>query len=131
MDPILLLVVEDDHVVQQMLISELTDAGFEVVTASNGNQAIRQLEDKAARLRAIITDIRLGTGPDGWEVARRARELIPDVPAVYVTGDSAGEWSSKGVPKSIILVKPFSPTQLATAVATLLNEADMNRAAQV
>ena len=128
MDTILLLVVEDDHIVQEMLHTELTDAGFKVITASSGNQAIKQLEDKAAKPRAIITDIRLGTGPDGWEVARRARELIPDIPVVYATGDSAGEWPSKGVPKSSVIVKPFSPAQLTTAVSTLLNEADTNRA---
>jgi DNA-binding response OmpR family regulator len=126
-DAILLLLVEDDHGVQQMLHTELTDAGFQVIVVSNGTQAITQLEEKAAQLRAIITDIRLGTGPDGWEVARRARELIPDMPVVYVTGDSADEWSSKGVPKSVVIVKPFSPAQLTTAVSTLLNEADTNR----
>lgn len=126
MEAVFLLVVEDDHGVQQMLHTELTDAGFQVITASNGTQAIMQLEGKAAQLRAIITDIRLGTGPDGWEVARHARELIPDIPVVYATGDSADEWSSKGVPKSVVILKPFSPAQLTTAVSTLLNAADTN-----
>ena len=130
-DTILLLIVEDDGIVQQMLHTELTDAGFTVIAASDGNQAIRQLRDKATRLRAVITDIRLGTGPDGWDVARRARELTPDMPVVYATGDSADDWSSKGVPNSIVLVKPFSPSQLTTAVSTLLNEADTNRAGSV
>ena len=128
MDAIFLLLVEDDAGVQEILHAELTDAGFKVIVVSGGTQAIMQLEDAAARLRAIITDIRLGAGPDGWEVARRARELFPDIPVVYATGDSAAEWSSKGVPKSVLIVKPFAPSQLITAVSTLLNEADTNRA---
>jgi hypothetical protein len=39
-----------------------------------------------------------------------------------MTGDSAAEWASHGVPKSILLTKPFAPAQLLTAVSQLLNE---------
>jgi DNA-binding response OmpR family regulator len=60
---------------------------------------------------------------DGWEVARRAREISPAFPIVYMSGASAGDWTSKGVPHSIMLAKPFAPAQLVTAVAQLLNVA--------
>jgi len=43
------------------------------------------------------------------------------MPIVYMTGDSADEWPSKGVPNSILLTKPFAPAQLVTAVSQLLN----------
>jgi len=119
----LLLLVEDEHLVQEMLEHVLTDAGFEVFLAVNGQQALAELEAGAARFKAVITDIRLGGGPDGWAVAHRARELVPTMPIVYMSGDSAHEWASKGVPNSVILAKPFAPAQIITAVATLLNEA--------
>jgi len=38
-----------------------------------------------------------------------------------MTGDSADEWASKGVPNSILITKPFAPVQLVTAVSRLLN----------
>jgi hypothetical protein len=38
-----------------------------------------------------------------------------------MSGDSAEEWASKGVPNSIMLSKPFAPAQLSTAVSQLLN----------
>jgi hypothetical protein len=38
-----------------------------------------------------------------------------------VSGDSAEDWGSKGVPNSIMLAKPFAPAQLVTAVSQLLN----------
>jgi hypothetical protein len=38
-----------------------------------------------------------------------------------MSGDSAEEWSSKGVPHSIMLPKPFAPAQLVTAVYQLIN----------
>jgi CheY-like chemotaxis protein len=58
---------------------------------------------------------------DGWEVAKHARELDPEFPVIYMSGDSASDWGSKGVPNSIMLSKPFAPAQLLTAVSQLLN----------
>ncbi len=68
-----------------------------------------------------MTDINLRGRLDGWEVAQRAREMDPYFPVVYISGASAGEWPSKGVPNSIMLEKPFAPAQLITAIANLLN----------
>jgi DNA-binding response OmpR family regulator len=120
--PILLL-VEDDAGIQPILEDALTEAGFEVVTADNGTAAIAELNADGARFKAVITDIRLGKGPSGWEVGHRAREIVSGIPVIYVSGDSAHEWSANGVPESIMLQKPFAIAQLITAVTTLLNNA--------
>lgn len=53
------------------------------------------------------------------QVAKHARELDPEFPVVYMSGDSAADWASKGVPNSIRLSKPFAPAQLVTAVFSL------------
>jgi CheY-like chemotaxis protein len=58
---------------------------------------------------------------DGWEVARRVREKEPFLPVVYVTGSSAEEWASNGVPESVLVPKPFAPAQLIATLSTLLN----------
>jgi hypothetical protein len=50
-----------------------------------------------------------------------AREINPSFPVVYMSGDSAEDWASQGVPNSIMLSKPFAPAQLVTAVSQLLN----------
>jgi len=120
--PILLL-VEDEVLIQEMLDTELTEAGFEVAVVSNGTQALAELNADVTRFRAIITDIRLGAGPRGWDVAHRARELVLTMPIVYISGDSAHEWASKGVPNSVMVSKPFASAQVITAVSTLLNHA--------
>src|SRR3954464_16012711 len=119
-----LFLVEDDNLVRDLLEASLTEAGFQVVEVSDGTQALAQFQADVARFRALITDIRLGAGPDGWAVARRARELVPAMPVVYMSGDSSQEWSSKGVPNSLMVAKPFAPAQIITAVSTLLNAAD-------
>jgi CheY-like chemotaxis protein len=120
-DVVVVLVVEDDQIIQSVIEEALGEGGFDVAIASSGEQAVRLLEDPH-RFRALVTDINLGRDRmDGWEVARRARELDPAFPVVYMTGDSAAEWSARGVPNSILLTKPFAPAQLLTAVAQLLN----------
>jgi DNA-binding response OmpR family regulator len=127
MEAPLLLLVEDEALMQEMLATEFTDTGFEIVVASDGNRALAELDADATRFKAIVTDIKLGDGPDGWDVARRARELVADMPVVYTTGDSTHDWSSKGVPDSVVISKPFVPSQLITAVATLITAADTHR----
>jgi DNA-binding response OmpR family regulator len=118
-----LFLVEDDALIRELLEASLTDAGFEVVEVDDGTKALAELDADPARFRAVITDIRLGTGPDDWAVARRARELVPNMPVVYMSGDCSTEWSSKGVPNSLMVAKPFAPAQIITAVSTLLNVA--------
>ena len=117
------LVAEDEALIRMLLEEELTEAGFQVVPAADGHQAEAKLEAEAPRLCAIVTDIRLGRGPSGWDLARRAREQEPSVAVVYVSGDSIHEWAAKGVPNSVMVSKPFAPAQVITALSTLLNQA--------
>lgn len=106
-----LLYVEDEPLIQELVQDALTEAGFAVETVLTGAEAVAILEDRSQDLAALITDVHLPSGPDGWDVARRARELAAALPVVYVTGDSAHEWSSKGVPDRVILLKPFAPAR--------------------
>jgi CheY-like chemotaxis protein len=122
-DVVVILVVEDDQAIQSVIEEALSDGGFEIAIAASGEQAIELLSAASPQFRAVVTDINLGQNRmDGWDVARHARESKSDMPIVYMTGDSADEWASKGVPNSVLLTKPFAPVQLVTAVAQLLNE---------
>ena len=123
MEPsVLIFLVEDEHLVRELLEDALTDAGFVVEAARSGEHAISMLEEPGASFRALVTDVNLGSKVTGWDVARRARELHPSVAVVYMTGAGAHEWESRGVPQSILVTKPFAPVQIVTAVAQLLNE---------
>jgi DNA-binding response OmpR family regulator len=119
---LVILVVEDDHLIQSLVEESLTDGGFEIVIASSGENAVELLDASEGKYRALVTDINLE--PDklnGWDVARHAREIDPGFPVVYMTGKDVDDWASKGVPNSIMLAKPFAPAQLVTAVSQLLN----------
>jgi DNA-binding response OmpR family regulator len=117
-----ILVIEDDQLIQGVVEEALTEGGFEIAIASSGENAVKMLEASDGKYRALVTDVNLGRDRmDGWEVAKRAREIDPAFPVVYMSGDSADDWGSKGVPNSIMLEKPFAPAQLVTAVSQLLN----------
>ena len=115
------LVVEDDDLVQILVEETLSDGGFDTVIAASGEEALTLLQGHNGKYRALVTDINLQGKMDGWEVAQRAREIEPDFPVVYMSGAAAADWTSKGVPNSIMLEKPFAPAQLLTAVSHLLN----------
>ena len=116
------LVVDDEIFLHEELREELEAAGYVVSLASNGAQAIRRLESDGQGIAALLTDVRMGSGPSGWDVARRARELFPHMPTIYMTGESPHDWAAYGVPQSLMLSKPFAMAQMITAVSQLLNQ---------
>lgn len=119
---VLILVVEDEALIRDMVQSALEDAGFGVLTAANGDAAMALLDsDEGGPIRAVVTDVNLGGGPSGWDVARRARQLRPEMPLLYVTGGNADEWAANGVPESLLINKPFAPAQIVTAVSQVVN----------
>lgn len=118
----LLLYVEDEALIAVAVSEALEEAGFDVQHVLNGQDAAAALRERADQFQALVTDVRLPE-VDGWELARLARELNPSIPVVYVSGDSAGEWSAHGVPNSLMLQKPFAMAQIVAAVTTLLNQA--------
>ena len=107
-----ILVVEDDEAIQGVVEEALSEGGFEVTIAASGEEAATLLSGNKGQYQALVTDIGLRGRFDGWEIARRAREINPDFPVVYMSGQHAEDWSSKGVPNSIRLTKPFAPAQL-------------------
>jgi DNA-binding response OmpR family regulator len=121
------LVIEDDEQIQSLVEDALIEGGFEPAIAASGEEAVTLLrsrtfiKERPATYRALVTDINLKGGMNGWEVAKQAREIDPKFPVVYVTGAAAEQWGSHGVPNSILLKKPFAPAQLVTAVSQLLN----------
>ncbi|MEI9405669.1 response regulator [Mesorhizobium argentiipisi] len=115
------LVVEDETMILLDLESALEEAGFEVVGANNAASAAATYDADPEKFKALVTDIRLGSGETGWELARRFRRINNVLPVVYISGDGAAHWAHEGVPNSIMIAKPFFMPQIVTAVSTLLN----------
>jgi DNA-binding response OmpR family regulator len=125
-----LLLVDDEELISDLLKDVLEEGGFEVMVAHDAETAMAALEAKAAEgLAGLITDINLGSKITGWDLARRARELRPDLPVVYTSGYAADDWPAHGVPSSLIVRKPYAPAQVITAISTLINSASSQSAA--
>lgn len=121
----LILYVEDEVLVQDLVQAALGDAGYEVVVASSGSEALDRLQALAGTLRGLVTDINMPGAIGGWEIGRHARGLIPTLPIVYVSGGSEHEWTAEGVPHSVMVAKPFAASQVVVALSTLINASDV------
>jgi DNA-binding response OmpR family regulator len=122
------LLVEDELLLSMGMQQSLEDAGFVVHTVADGAAAVRALEDPQMNFGALLTDIRLPSRLNGWDVARRARELQRYIPVIYTSGDHAEYWRAYGVPDSVMLAKPFAMTRAIKALQYLLSQ--VPRAAQ-
>lgn len=116
------LIVEDDPANLTFFEIAFEWEGFQVASARSAGEALNILGSGFPPVTALVCDIKLGTGLDGWEIARCAREITPDLPIVYVTGDSAHEWGDQGVPNSRLLQKPFKSGELVDVIKELLAE---------
>lgn len=73
-----ILVIEDDPPIQTVVEDALTEGGFDVAIAASGEEAVALLRSGMVKYRALVTHIILRGTMDGWEVAKRAREIEPD-----------------------------------------------------
>ena len=121
MDRPIVLIVDDEPLIAAMVEVTFEDAGFEIRSAGDAADAAEQIVALGTKLSALVTDIQLGEGPNGWAVAVDARTQLPLLPVVYMTGDSAADWTAYGVPKSVLVQKPFVGAQVLAAVTTLMN----------
>lgn len=122
MDEIAVLVVEDEPLILLDVQAALTEAGFEVVSANDAAKAIAAFDADPSKFKALVTDVRLGEGKSGWEIARHLRQTNATIPVIYASGDGAMHWGAQGVPGSVMISKPYALPQIITALSTLLNE---------
>jgi len=114
------LLVEDDELLGVLFELALCEAGYVVVRARHGADAIEALT-ASAPIHLLVTDICLGGGPDGWQVARSARARRPDMPVIYMTGGGVDGWLPQHVPLGVLLLKPFPIDQLVEMVGHQLS----------
>ena len=80
------LVVEDDPNVRMVLDELLQDQGLDVWSVPDDLSAYQVLSQEADRFSVLLTDINLGAGNDGFDVARRARGLNAAIEVIFISG---------------------------------------------
>ncbi|HZI77330.1 MAG TPA: PAS domain S-box protein [Gemmatimonadales bacterium] len=115
-----ILVVEDDPLVREMTRRALVDAGFEVLSAGNGREALAMADDN--HIDAVLTDLAM---PEigGRELAARLRESRPDLPVVFISGYTDEIMTRRGLLDSgmSFLEKPVAPEVLTRKLREVLD----------
>ena len=116
-----ILVADDSMTILAMVSSRLTRAGYDVVTAARGDDALRLVQEKRPHL--VLLDVEM-PGLDGVEVARRIRadEALAGTFIVMLTSLSEASEVAAGMAAGAdaYLTKPFSPQDLQTQVGQLI-----------
>jgi CheY-like chemotaxis protein len=105
------LVVDDDPAVRKSIDRVLTGKGYAVITAENGEEALRKLNEEKYDL--VYTDIRM-PGISGLEVAEQVKARKPWTPVVIITGygTDAAQARAKAAGVSSFVHKPLSPEMI-------------------
>jgi DNA-binding NtrC family response regulator len=115
------LILDDEPVVGERLKATLEKAGFAVDTCTTSSSALAMIKEH--HYDVLVTDLKM-SGPDGMDVLRAAKEALPRIKPVVITGfatkDTAEEAMSSGA--VAFIPKPFKMSQLRDLLKRLVTE---------
>jgi CheY-like chemotaxis protein len=120
-DPFVVVIVEDLVLVRMMIHDVLSDAGFHVIETVSGEEALRVLEARSD-VMAVVTDIELGKGITGLELAHRIAQHWPSVGLILTSGRTmiaADELPAR----SVFLAKPYPMLALVEQTQAMAHRA--------
>lgn len=114
------LVVEDDEAVLAMAIESLTDLGYRVLVAHDGQEALAMVKGSES-IDILFSDIVMPGGINGAKLAVEARRLRPDIKVLLTSGYTAAALSNEhGLPEELpILSKPYRKDELAAQLRVI------------
>ena len=115
-----ILVVDDEEIVLRMAQSVLDSAGYEVLTASNGREALEVYAAQAGRIDAVLLDMTMPV-MGGAETMERLAERWPDATVITTSGYNLQEAERRfGARTAGFLQKPYTATQLMAKIAEVV-----------
>lgn len=118
-----ILLVEDDHLVQQLVAHQLDTRGFAVETYGDGTDCWEWLTETDALPDALVLDVML-PGTDGFTLLKRVRnhDRYRDLPIIMLTacGSESDVMRAFDLGADDYLTKPFSPSEISARLRRLL-----------
>ncbi|MEP6779580.1 MAG: response regulator [Gemmatimonadaceae bacterium] len=117
-----ILLADDDADVRTLNARTLREAGYEVITADDGESALELAAEHGQRIDLIVTDVVMPKR-NGWEVAEAIQARRPDARILFVSGFAPTTLTPLKLPERGIpfLAKPFTPSTLLSRVRALLD----------
>ena len=115
------LIVEDEALVRMTAVDMIEEAGFEVLEATNADEAILLLEARRD-ITVVFTDIEIPGSMDGLRLAHAVRGRWPPIKIIATSGRYVvrdGDLPSGG----LFLAKPYTSTQISSALRELTAQA--------
>jgi two-component system cell cycle sensor histidine kinase/response regulator CckA len=112
-----ILVAEDEKPVRTLLVRVLKGAGYTVIDAGDGFEAIEKLKGHTGTIDLLMTDIVM-PGMNGRTLARKILNDRPGIKVIYISGYSGGAVNREEIQAegSVFVHKPFSPESLLKTV---------------
>jgi CheY-like chemotaxis protein len=115
---VVVLLVEDEPLVRMFGADVLEEAGFEVIEAFNGDEALRVLEARPD-VGVLFTDVNMPGSLDGLDLARLVHERRPDIKLLIASGQV--RLSEEQIPDAgRFLAKPYAPETIVREVRALV-----------
>lgn len=127
-----ILLVEDDGAVRKVAARVLERAGYRVLVAGDGADALVLWHLQGAAVAAVVTDLVMPGALSGFDLAARLREERPNLPIILTSGylpEVAGTRSL--FETEVFLPKPYSPAKLLEAVSSALAPRRVTRASSL
>jgi len=114
------LIAEDESAVRDLATDFLRSAGYTVLTAQDGAEALSIAKKFSAKIHLLLTDVVM-PGMRGTELAEKLKQLRPDIKVVYMSGylDFAGK-DGQFFDGSSFLQKPYSREELVRKIAEMV-----------
>ncbi len=118
-----LLIAEDDEAVRSMIVKTLTDFGYKVIEATDGEDAMEKFRENIDDVQLLMLDM-IMPKKNGTEVLKAARQLRPGIKAMLISGYPADFIDKKIVPEEglHLVNKPIFPTALLKKIREVFDE---------
>ena len=112
-----ILIVDDEADLLNISVSYLTARGYTALSALDGKEALRLLAESGA-VDVLITDIVMGGGMDGMELAQEVHRISPRTSVIYSSGFPADALSERSLPlaDALVLQKPYRLSELGDSI---------------
>ena len=118
-----ILVVEDQQDILELISMSLSDSGYKVLVASDGNEAMKLVVNYKKTIHLLLTDV-IMPNINGQELAENLSVVYPDLKVIFMSGYADNAIARLGVldVDQNFIQKPFTPLELVKKIQEILNK---------